>query len=312
MLLKLSEKKSEKRITPTESIIDMLSLINPLKISSWKRGNINSLIIDAKDFLWPLKVSNNLVEQIFPDFEAALDIFTKHFEHIDVITDMKSYNSCEDIYFYRNYKQRAGTAPLLSLIEAKQLYSCLNSSKLNNEHYAVIKIEDQDHFVVSFSAGKTISEITALIESKIEMDLSNLKPIDPVTGKPHKSIMLPGPELTFIFFRNNNVRFDYPFPLRRLKKAETVMLKAVNSKANIETPCCNCLSCTSICPSALSPNILYHLLYNEDIDEIDSYNIDSCIRCGRCSVVCPSNIPLYSGINDYLLSQDEEEDDDVS
>lgn len=312
MLLKLNEKRLEKQISHSNTILDLLAMINHQKMVFWKKCNLNSLTLDMKDFLWPLKVSDDLVKQIFPKWEEALNLFLSHFECINVITDIEPPHSLENINFYRIFKPPIGSTLRLSLFEAIQLYTCLSTSTLIDESYLAIQIEDQQHFIVSLPGSTSVKAASTLIEENTGHAVSHLSPFDPVTGKVLDSQIKVCSLIGFLFYGKELSRFDYPFPYRNLRKNEIVKITYSDHPALNETPCCNCLSCVSQCPTGISPNILYHLISNDDIEEIDNYDIDFCIGCGKCSVVCPSNIPLYSGITDYLQKQEIEEDDEDS
>ena len=57
-------------------------------------------------------------------------------------------------------------------------------------------------------------------------------------------------------------------------------------------PCCNCLACASVCPADLYPALLYHHLKEENINESTAMGLNYCSSCRKCSIVCPSGIPL--------------------
>jgi len=279
--------RSEVEISQSKSIIQLLSKINPEKLPFWKGCDTNSLTIDSRNFFWPLKIPDNLPGEIFPDLEDALKVFLGFFKEINVITNSKALRSSERVGFFRDLKPGRGTTLQLSLIEAKKLYDCLNKSKFTDDSYCAVKIKNDDYITVNFPRGIALDEFITLVENKLDVKLANLLPFDPVTGKIHGPKIKLNSRLSLIFFGKDCGTFDYPFPYRKLRGSESIRLMNVSDSAYYETPCCNCLSCVTVCPSMIAPNILYHLLIHDEIDEIDSYNINSCIRCGRCAIVCP-------------------------
>ncbi|MCF8009574.1 MAG: 4Fe-4S dicluster domain-containing protein, partial [Halanaerobiales bacterium] len=54
--------------------------------------------------------------------------------------------------------------------------------------------------------------------------------------------------------------------------------------------------CVDSCPMYLLPLKLSDLAQYEKYDMLDKYDIQSCIECGSCSYICPSNRPLL----DYI------------
>ncbi|MFO7815806.1 MAG: electron transport complex subunit RsxC [Halanaerobiales bacterium] len=61
-------------------------------------------------------------------------------------------------------------------------------------------------------------------------------------------------------------------------------------------PCIKCARCVDSCPMYLLPLKLSDLSQLERYDELDKYNIQSCIECGSCSYICPADRPLL----DYI------------
>ncbi len=57
-------------------------------------------------------------------------------------------------------------------------------------------------------------------------------------------------------------------------------------------PCIRCGRCTSVCPANLLPQEMYWNARARDFDKIQDYNLFDCIECGCCAAVCPSHIPL--------------------
>jgi electron transport complex protein RnfC len=57
-------------------------------------------------------------------------------------------------------------------------------------------------------------------------------------------------------------------------------------------PCIRCGKCTAVCPVDLLPQQLYWYAHSSNLDAAQDYNLFDCIECGCCAYVCPSHIPL--------------------
>ncbi len=57
-------------------------------------------------------------------------------------------------------------------------------------------------------------------------------------------------------------------------------------------PCIRCARCSDVCPMSLLPQQMYWFAKARDLEKVQDYNLFDCIECGCCSYVCPSNIPL--------------------
>ncbi|MEN8204465.1 MAG: electron transport complex subunit RsxC [Pseudomonadota bacterium] len=56
--------------------------------------------------------------------------------------------------------------------------------------------------------------------------------------------------------------------------------------------CIRCGKCTEVCPADLLPQQLYWYARSSNQDAAQDYNLFDCIECGCCAHVCPSHIPL--------------------
>jgi electron transport complex protein RnfC len=50
------------------------------------------------------------------------------------------------------------------------------------------------------------------------------------------------------------------------------------------------------CPVQITPAGLLEAAQRRDLDMARSYGLAACVDCGICSYVCPSRLPLLSGI----------------
>jgi electron transport complex protein RnfC len=56
--------------------------------------------------------------------------------------------------------------------------------------------------------------------------------------------------------------------------------------------CIRCGKCTEVCPADLLPQQLYWYARSSNQDAAQDYGLFDCIECGCCAYVCPSHIPL--------------------
>lgn len=56
--------------------------------------------------------------------------------------------------------------------------------------------------------------------------------------------------------------------------------------------CIRCGRCSEVCPVSLLPQQLYWYAHARDFDKIQDFDLFDCIECGCCAQVCPSYIPL--------------------
>jgi len=59
-----------------------------------------------------------------------------------------------------------------------------------------------------------------------------------------------------------------------------------------ERSCIQCGYCLNICPTELMPNILMKASLINDIEEMEHMDIDECIECELCTFICPSKIEI--------------------
>ena len=64
--------------------------------------------------------------------------------------------------------------------------------------------------------------------------------------------------------------------------------------------CVNCGNCRYVCPSKISPDVLYYYAVNfKEIPEVLKNTVLLCEECGLCNTVCPARLPLTKTIS-YL------------
>ena len=56
--------------------------------------------------------------------------------------------------------------------------------------------------------------------------------------------------------------------------------------------CIRCGKCTTVCPMHLQPCLMYMYYSKGDFEGMSRYHITDCIECGSCSYNCPARMPL--------------------
>lgn len=81
-------------------------------------------------------------------------------------------------------------------------------------------------------------------------------------------------------------------PVTKLTSGVLLLKKELSDKKEPEN-CIRCSKCTQVCPAGLRPfAIKQAITYNAPIEEIRKLRAGDCIECGCCAYTCPSHIPL--------------------
>lgn len=75
-----------------------------------------------------------------------------------------------------------------------------------------------------------------------------------------------------------------------------LLMKKSEAKREQELNCIRCGKCTSVCPQGLEPHLLKVLSKRMDAESCETERIMDCIECGSCVYTCPAQIPLL----DYI------------
>lgn len=73
--------------------------------------------------------------------------------------------------------------------------------------------------------------------------------------------------------------------------------------------CIWCAYCAEVCPMMLMPMMYYELYRKGKYGKMKKYSLESCIDCGSCEYICPSNVPLLKSIQKGKKKLKEMEDD---
>lgn len=75
-----------------------------------------------------------------------------------------------------------------------------------------------------------------------------------------------------------------------------LVMREEESHRLTEGPCIRCSKCTQVCPMGLEPYLLSRLARMGRFGEAEKQKVMDCIECGSCQYTCPAHIPLL----DYL------------
>jgi electron transport complex protein RnfC len=74
-------------------------------------------------------------------------------------------------------------------------------------------------------------------------------------------------------------------------------LTILENKKLDEVKCLRCGKCTEVCPSGLEPVRINFAEKTKDVETLKKLDINSCILCGLCSWVCPSKLGVTEGVS---------------
>lgn len=75
-----------------------------------------------------------------------------------------------------------------------------------------------------------------------------------------------------------------------------LLMDSSESKRKPESNCIRCARCTVVCPMGLEPFLLSKLAHNDFYEEALNEHVMDCMECGSCVFECPANKPLL----DYI------------
>ena len=93
-----------------------------------------------------------------------------------------------------------------------------------------------------------------------------------------------------------------PNPQTPIVKATNCLLVRQPEPVLPAQACIRCGRCSEVCPSSLLPQQLYWFAKGKEFDKAEQHHLFACIECACCAYVCPSHIPL---VNYYRYAKDE-------
>jgi electron transport complex protein RnfC len=78
-----------------------------------------------------------------------------------------------------------------------------------------------------------------------------------------------------------------------MKNSSGILLLALDEVQQYESnPCIHCGRCVEACPMHMLPGSVSMAVENEEFDLAIKMHAGSCIECGSCTYACPANRPL--------------------
>ena len=80
-------------------------------------------------------------------------------------------------------------------------------------------------------------------------------------------------------------------PLQKKDNAVLAFLKE-GLRVKRETACIRCGRCSVVCPMRLTPALIGEAVKTKNIKALDSLGVSVCMECGSCAYACPAGKPL--------------------
>jgi len=84
-------------------------------------------------------------------------------------------------------------------------------------------------------------------------------------------------------------------PVVKATSGIVVLTKEESVRRSVE-PCIRCAKCNSVCALKLEPYLLMALCQKDMMDRAEAERITDCCECGSCSFICPASRPLLDYI----------------
>lgn len=85
----------------------------------------------------------------------------------------------------------------------------------------------------------------------------------------------------------------YSFEVPVIKGSSGIIVMKEDEIRDRESqPCIRCGRCSRVCPMYLEPGSMGIFAERDRFEDTENYNVMDCIECGCCSFVCPSDRPL--------------------
>lgn len=85
--------------------------------------------------------------------------------------------------------------------------------------------------------------------------------------------------------------FNINAPVTKLTSGILLLSEKTSRKAP-ENSCIRCAKCTEVCPVGLQPYLIARKVRGGNFDELRDCHVLDCIECGCCAYTCPARLPL--------------------
>ncbi len=282
----------------TSNLMDFLELITPEKRSWWASSQPDRLTVDFRADL-PLQGMREQKDlDLIGDPDTTMTAIKSRFgvKHV-VIAGLDGYQGD----FTGDFNRSSFEGIVLTAAEAGRLYQAVCGKTFDDVRYIHVHWGSELIFRVRAPGGSQVKDIVSFLSEYLSK--TNVTPekdqviFNPLTRReldPEETIE---PETAVIAIAGEMRRLDVTRTgiLNRPSVRRKLSYRNFSDSLDTRRPCCNCLACSSVCRAGLSPSILYHFA-ESGAEDLDSLGADLCFHCGLCTHVCPSNIPLSTGI----------------
>ena len=292
------------------SLIDCLGKLFPDKKAYFDEQDPGGRMIISALPQAPFGVSPDVLSAFFfDDLEGALQWAIERFSLGGITVSGLSRFSEKNVrgVVYRRTSPRRQAGVRLDLFEFSRLISAVREGKISSG--LLLSVFRDPGNVHSFFVPEGTS-LDKIFESSRGLPAAELyHPFtgktfgtgDTVSGALEHALVCSDSE--YIASPGTGQLFAFPWFGR------TIEMRKTRRSDSPEQPCSNCLACGDHCPADLSPSILYHQIIKGGLHDTPGLDLFACIRCGLCSFVCPSSLPLFDEITDAIDRLNEESDE---
>lgn len=265
----------------------------------YKSDNINTLIVNAVECEPFVSSDHTLILNNCEEILEAIDSI------MEINNISKCYIAIKDIYsdLKNEFDKYIGTYPNIELFFTKNYYPAGWERNLIKD---IMHLEYNNLPIEKGIVVNNVSTIYAIYES-LKYNKPNIERIITVSGNLVKNtniLIKIGTTIKqvadFIGIKETKklkVIVGGPMMGKTVFSLDTVITKNVNSiilsdeEFGIkEENCLKCGKCSDVCPSKLCPVLIMENIENKE--ELTILQPNKCIECGLCSYICPSKILL--------------------
>ncbi len=281
----------------SSNIMDFLELIAPEKRNWWASSRQDRLTVDFRTDLRLQGIHRQNDVDLIGDPDTTMTAIKSRFGLKQVvIAGLGGYRGD----FAGDFNKRSFNGILLTPAEAGRLYEAICGKSFDNVRYIEVHLGSESIIRVRAPGGSRVKDIVSYLSDSLpetKIPPENQVIFNPLTRRELDPEEIIGPESDVIAIAEEMLRLDVVRSgiLKRPSARRKLSYRNYSEALDTRRPCCNCLACSSVCPAGLSPSILFHFA-ESGAEDLDSLGADLCFQCGLCTHVCPSNIPLSTGI----------------
>jgi len=295
-----------------DGLVATLAQLFPEQATYFEQRNAEKLcvMLSPAGPVWP--DADILSDFLFDDFAKALQEIKDKFSLAELglagIEYAENLVVGEEVKLYEDDLDTSIST--IDIFEFYLLYQAAIKKEENSSTLILVSLDKDRHFAYLADKNTTLKDITAqepalkeLMHAHPQTKVYN--PLKRLWSELDEPINQQGVNHLTLSETDLSAAPDFcpVFPFPQFKKKFKLQKDVCEG---CPTECINCLACVEYCPADIYPNYLYHNLANANPTEAFDMNLKACRQCGKCSLVCPSKLPLYKTIRDGLNSEDDE------